>query len=233
MALQLSIAARDRMQQEYTRLLSGGRLSRSQSKDFLAYLEQLELRIAQQCLQLAGSYPERDSAQLPCRAEMTSGHLSTRLSSEQTPQEQLAVLDASLAGELAEFDEKLLREQQKLDTRQARASESVSGGSGSDGGGDGGENGAAGSEGAAEGGASESGETGSTGDGGAEGDRGTGGGIEGPRNGGRSPPPDNVPDGSDDDVVARQLREAAEKETDPDLKRRLWEEYRRYKASTK
>jgi hypothetical protein len=30
--------------------------------------------------------------------------------------------------------------------------------------------------------------------------------------------------------VARQIREAAEKETDPILKKKLWEEYRRYKA---
>ena len=35
--------------------------------------------------------------------------------------------------------------------------------------------------------------------------------------------------GSDDDVVARQLREAAEKETDPVLKEKLWDEYRKYK----
>ena len=41
-------------------------------------------------------------------------------------------------------------------------------------------------------------------------------------------PPD-VGDGSDDDIVARQLREAAEKETDPELREKLWEEYRRYK----
>lgn len=32
-----------------------------------------------------------------------------------------------------------------------------------------------------------------------------------------------------DDIVARQLREAAEKETDPELKEKLWEEYRKYK----
>ena len=31
------------------------------------------------------------------------------------------------------------------------------------------------------------------------------------------------------DVVARQLREAAEKEKDPVLKEKLWEEYRKYK----
>lgn len=33
----------------------------------------------------------------------------------------------------------------------------------------------------------------------------------------------------DDDIVARQLREAAEQETDPELKAKLWKEYKRYK----
>jgi hypothetical protein len=33
----------------------------------------------------------------------------------------------------------------------------------------------------------------------------------------------------DDDIVARQLREAAEKETDPELKEKLWKEYEDYK----
>ncbi|MBS3744760.1 MAG: hypothetical protein KGY48_10455, partial [Wenzhouxiangellaceae bacterium] len=42
-------------------------------------------------------------------------------------------------------------------------------------------------------------------------------------------PPPGTPDGSDDDIVARQLREAAETETDPALRARLWEEYRAYK----
>lgn len=43
-----------------------------------------------------------------------------------------------------------------------------------------------------------------------------------------SPPP-GTPDGHDDDIVARQLREAAESEPDPELRERLWEEYRAYK----
>jgi hypothetical protein len=41
--------------------------------------------------------------------------------------------------------------------------------------------------------------------------------------------PNDVKDARDDDVVARQLREAAMNETDPVLKEKLWEEYRRYK----
>jgi hypothetical protein len=40
----------------------------------------------------------------------------------------------------------------------------------------------------------------------------------------------NLPDGADDDIVSRQLREAAERETDPVLRDKLWDEYRKYKG---
>lgn len=39
------------------------------------------------------------------------------------------------------------------------------------------------------------------------------------------------PDGSDDDIIARRLRKAAEQETDPELQEKLWKEYADYKAS--
>ncbi|MBW2492517.1 MAG: hypothetical protein JRE65_15355 [Deltaproteobacteria bacterium] len=39
-------------------------------------------------------------------------------------------------------------------------------------------------------------------------------------------------DPKDDDIVARQLREAAEKESDPELKEKLWKEYEHYKKNT-
>ena len=44
------------------------------------------------------------------------------------------------------------------------------------------------------------------------------------------PLPADTPDARDDDVVARQLREAAMAETDPELREKLWQEYERYKA---
>ncbi len=55
------------------------------------------------------------------------------------------------------------------------------------------------------------------------------------RDGARPLPPSrraaaNLPDGADDDIVSRQLREAAERETDPVLRDKLWEEYRKYKG---
>jgi hypothetical protein len=41
-----------------------------------------------------------------------------------------------------------------------------------------------------------------------------------------------IPSGVDDDIVARRLRRAAENETDPELKEKLWNEYRDYKENT-
>jgi hypothetical protein len=67
------------------------------------------------------------------------------------------------------------------------------------------------------------------------GEQGGGGGVGGGSAGGSGPNtvPADIPDGRDDDIVARQLREAAMKEKDPELRERLWEEYRQYKKSTR
>jgi hypothetical protein len=50
---------------------------------------------------------------------------------------------------------------------------------------------------------------------------------------GPSTAPAEAGGGEDDDIVARQLREAAEKETDPELREKLWKEYVEYKKSVK
>ncbi len=42
--------------------------------------------------------------------------------------------------------------------------------------------------------------------------------------------PEDVPTMVDDDIIARQLREAALVEKDPNLRDRLWDEYRKYKG---
>jgi len=106
------------------------------------------------------------------------------------------------------------------------------GGGESGGGSPGGEKGqgAAGGQGGQSGGGSGSGAPNGQGQGGngATGGGGVGGG--GPKGGGGpNTVPANIPDGSDDDVVARQLREAATNETDPELREKLWQEYRNYK----
>jgi hypothetical protein len=43
------------------------------------------------------------------------------------------------------------------------------------------------------------------------------------------PIPDDIDDGQGDDIVLRQIRDAAMKEKDPVLRERLWDEYRRIK----
>ena len=48
------------------------------------------------------------------------------------------------------------------------------------------------------------------------------------RNQNNFPPPADIPNGNGDDVVARQLREAAMNEADPELREKLWNEYRTY-----
>ena len=64
---------------------------------------------------------------------------------------------------------------------------------------------------------------------------GSGGSMGGPQGGPVSesdedlyPVPDDIPSGRNDDVVARQIREAAQRESDPELREALWDEYRRY-----
>ncbi|MGB5622008.1 MAG: hypothetical protein WBN65_05900, partial [Gammaproteobacteria bacterium] len=67
---------------------------------------------------------------------------------------------------------------------------------------------------------------------GGQGGSGSAGGSVGGSGGqGTSTAPPDVGSGSDDDIVARQLREAAESESDPALREKLWDEYRQYKQS--
>ena len=42
--------------------------------------------------------------------------------------------------------------------------------------------------------------------------------------------PDDIPDADNDSVFEAQIRAAAMAETDPDTKRNLWNEYRRFKG---
>jgi hypothetical protein len=154
----------------------------------------------------------------------------------QTSDERRAAIDKQLNDSLGSFDAQLRTEQQQVskehDTRQAAKSGSAS---------------------------TEQGTNGKSGEPGSASPEGPGGDAdkEGhPRRGGLSKPRDHsgdlksekatkkpddnagngatareIPDGSDDDVVARRLRQAAEQETDPELKDRLWQEYIDYKKN--
>jgi hypothetical protein len=45
------------------------------------------------------------------------------------------------------------------------------------------------------------------------------------------PIPEDIGDGRNDDIVLRQIREAAVNERDPVLREKLWDEYRRIRGS--
>lgn len=146
----------------------------------------------------------------------------TSAGTAKTAAEQDAEWDQAFDGTLIAFDERLGREQVELERRGA-----AGGGRGgaSDGNGTGGDA-----------------DTGGQGGAGAPGEVGfepsadtrigmIGGGIGNPQPGApKFPAPEGTPDGANDDVVARQLREAAETEADPALRAKLWDEYRKYKT---
>ena len=162
------------------------------------------------------------------------------LTEVETSDEHRQDLDNELDSSLSEFDALILREQEILEQR--REAEAAAGGGGGAGTAEAG-GGEADDEGA-EGGdeteaASEARGTGGSPDdpsgeevGEEEGARPEGSEAEtGEVSNGRIPP--DVGDGSDDDIVAGQLREAAMKEEDPELREKLWDEYRAYKFGEK
>ena len=141
-----------------------------------------------------------------------------------TSGEQVAILDGELERGMGEFDAMILEQQtarrraQREQGRQepvqtASAGGVIAGQGGKEGGQEGG-------FGRATGGGSYS----------------VGGGMGGvgagriPPDTAKYPPPADIPSGNDDDVVARQLREAAMREADPAVREKLWAEYRKYKG---
>lgn len=162
---------------------------------------------------------------------------------------ELGSLDRTLSDSLSEFDQMLLKEmdeiREKSESRMSTLAEEAASAAGRIG-----ETGEASgtssaesssAEGGAEAGAEEGGSKASR-----ESRRGESGGsyenvpvTNGPvagsssTGGSASGQPGQRPSGSeqDDDIVARQLREAAEKETDPELKKKLWKEYEDYKKA--
>ncbi len=137
-----------------------------------------------------------------------------------TAAERQAVLTGALNRGYEEFDGVILAERARAqaEANAARNTE-IPGDQGDGGGGGGGAGGAAGPVivAASPGGAPT----------GPQGIPGAGGG-QGAEDEETFAPPEDIPSGRDDDIVARQLREAAMREPDPVLREALWDEYRRY-----
>ncbi len=163
----------------------------------------------------------------------------SELTNVETTEERKEELDRELDSSLSEFDALILREQEILERRREEAA-AAGGGGGA--------------------GTAEVGSGRGTGEGEGDGEdageekektaeaSGTGGSKDDPEGeevaseegtpeeSGEIPNgrvPSDVGDGRDDDIVARQLREAAMKEEDPELREKLWDEYRAYKFGEK
>ena len=241
--LKLDYAALKAAEDDYRAQREFSELSGAEAADYAAYVARLQRRVFEDCQAVLSSgspYPE----DLPCPMlipqETESADIA--MQAERTAEEQVEALDAMLMAGLGEYDERLLREQERIKA-DAPSNDSGSGGgagSGGEGGGDG-SGGEGDGEGDSEGdagsdGRNSGGTAGTNPQSGQTGGQPAGGPVDSSRGSGergndRDQPAD-IPDGSDDDVVARQLREAAEQETDPELKEKLWEEYRRYKRGT-
>lgn len=220
----------------YEREFNG--LSGAEATDYAAYVAKLQRRVFEGCrtVRNSGATAPED---VPCPVFIPTQTKSADIAmqAERTAQEQVAALDEMLMAGLGEYDERLLREQERIKAATPNSNSDSGGGSGGDGGGeDGGgyqgegdsdSDGEFNGQGGMAGNSQETGTTGGQREGGAVDNNGRSG-----EGGSESEQPPDVGDGSDDDVVARQLREAAEKEADPELKEKLWEEYRRYKKGT-
>jgi len=230
MASAVSDPLLERLRSDHTAMVSAekdfhsrrarGTLSGNEAADYAAYVAALHRRVAEDCVALMeNGVPV--PADLTCPAEPLPliAPAAIDQATEQTGAETTALLEAELFAGLGEFDEMLLREQERVKAAAPRTA-----------GGSGGAGGAGGGSDAEDFGDSEA--TSAESDSAGEPTTGQGAGPGSRQKSASSSAPPGTPDGSDDDVVARQLREAAEKETDPELKKKLWEEYRKYKQGT-
>jgi len=228
--LRLDHAAMVAAEQDFHERRGRGSLNGSEAADYAAYVARLHRRVAEDCVALTSAgMPQQPDLGCPATPSLLPAPAAIDQAGEQTLEEQVAALDAELFSGLGDFDEMLLREQERV-RAAAPMADAAGGGGGSGGAGEADQS--EGAEGAADS-AGPDGEPGEMANAGSDGSYGEGAGRGVQRQGGKQGVPPDIPDGSDDDVVARQLREAAEKETDPELKKKLWEEYRKYKQGTR
>lgn len=260
--------ARDRAVQDLAEKKQNAALEEKQQQDYQKFILFLTIKIGEYCQQLRTEAGETAVTDLPC-PEGDPSFLPIQSGSAPTSEEQVTELERLFADSLGEFDEKLLKEEERRAARQPSDRETGYGYGGSQGRGSGGETAgrgqtsgqgsgssqSTGSEGTAQGSeeggtsvaqtgeqpggsATDSGEETGTGSGKGTGSgEGAGPSVEGAgagqSAGGSSQPGKEDLETGDDDIVARQLREAAEKETDPELQKKLWEEYRKYKQGVR
>jgi hypothetical protein len=272
--LQQSVIALDRVRHHAVYDLAEKKqntaLDEKQQEDYERFIIFLSVKIDEYCQQLQIEFGENAVENLPCSEGGEQAYGAIPPGSVQTSKEQVEELERLFAESLEQFDDKLLKEDERLSERQPRDRESGYSYGGSQGqGSEGGSAGTGQASGQGEGSGQSTGSEGTEGQGsqesetegtrtadgkggsatgtGEEGGASTAGGADSGKGAGPSAPGSGAGqsagssseagkvelDTRDDDVVARQLREAAEKETDPELKKKLWEEYRKYKEGVR
>lgn len=235
--LRAHYATLQKAQTDFALMRDQDKLGEAEREDFAAWIRQLNEQVLHDCKMLLQAGDIYFPDDLPCTNIMSNGvaPVTIDISSEHTETERTNTMVEQFNSTLGEFDERLLQEQDRVKAQRplSDSSDGVSGGgqASSESEGDLAQDSAAaknnqqGTQGETQDEQNQNSETGS--------DQATAS-QKGSRGkatpGAASEVPDDIPDGSDDDIVARQLREAAEKESDPELKKKLWEEYRRYKA---
>jgi hypothetical protein len=186
-------------------------LAAQEERDYALFVDYLRMQIATYCQELVNNFGMVAVSGLPCRQGTVAGINGNGGSPRLTTDEKVAALDSSLIEMLGEFDEMLLKEDErvtaaKVQQRAAEAQGSVDS-------------------------ASES-----VSDDSSNIDQNQQQTAENQTGEEKQQKDTHVQAGgvpslgdADDDIVARQLREAAEKESDPELKKKLWEEYQKYK----
>ncbi len=237
--LRLSRETRDRIAGELAALKASGKASTDVVAAYETYLARVQDMVLENQNLVARMESALSSHQPPSPAATVAVPVAE-------PEDRIKALDRQFNESLAAFDEMLLRELRVLQAASAKRMKGLAeaaaeagrqaGEKGREAAGDKGSS-AEGKGGGSEGKGNEEGSTGaeqaktSEGRGKAGDVSGAGRGAGSWGSGGSGAPPASYTPSPDDDIVARQLREAAEKETDPELKAKLWKEYEEYKKS--
>jgi len=193
--------------------------------DYANWIQQLSEQFAHSCRTVSNNSIVSIPADIPCDEYISTYTDPVKIdtNNEVTDSEKTAILVEQFNGSLGEFDEKLLRDQDRVKARRPQTDHTNSASSGAVG--DSGSESAVASANRNE---NQDPQDEAPSDQQRPIDDQDGSASDNP-SGIPSDIPDDIPDGSDDDVIARQLREAAEQEQDPELKKKLWQEYKRYK----
>lgn len=195
--------------------------------EYSVFIEYLSFRIKKYCSQISALYNKSLLDELPCYLNNNPNQKPDK-NKYLTDEEKVQLLDDELMNALGDFDEMLLKEDEMI--AQTSRKTAANGGNASSG-----ENAADGQKGQHSknrqdnNSEEESNEFTQKTDKSENNNKSSGKGKGKNKGSGSKKYQRTKLDKVDDDIVARQLKEAAEKETNPALKEKLWDEYYKYK----